>query len=199
MRKKRKQNKLKKTNKKYVIENTNVLILLVILAGLIGYYAIVNPTLNYLDKQRFVRAEGFIDEQIDENIRPVQKSFRTETDNSCYYTSVKMGTGTLICNVDKLMYFESDDREDLTKVIEEVAESFGENFRFSHEGKVESIAELAEVDDPPDVSHVIGNNMKDFGCSTSYSLTYEVNSKATLEIWIGCSDTARTEHFSVVK
>ena len=160
-------------------------------AGILGYALILNPALNYFDKQRFVRAEAHLQELSEEINQAVNASSATHTQNSCRYSSAKFDEGTLSCGVEIEKMFNANSADRAIEHIETVSRLSNTRVISSQDLLSDSTAENEEL---LDSFQSIAYDKDNMSCSVEY-LFAEPNLTMTLS----CVSSARSEHFDIVE
>lgn len=153
------------------------------LLAFLGWLLLANPILNQLDKQRFLEAEKFIQELYETEIRPIAEPSSAESDNSCRYTSTKLGTGTLFCETKLKIVFNEASAEDAKDILVAVENNIIDNVStdFVRENYVSGLVE----------------NKHNLSCISNAQYVSEVGPIKKTEVIISCSAEARAEHFQL--
>lgn len=177
---------------KKILQTVVVVTLLVFL----GWLLLANPILNQLDKQRFLEAEEFIQELYESEIRPIAEPTSVESDNSCRYTSTKLGTGTLFCTTGIKAEYLYTGAGDTLELINQLNTLGADKFRSIHDRDFQEEQDLtAKINQGGAYDIYKGFEYSDMSaCSVAVKKEENAN---VYTVTLNCIDEARAEHFSL--
>jgi hypothetical protein len=163
----------------------------------IGYFLILEPYLDNRDKQKFLDAQAFIEETYQEKILPIAEPDEVTRVEHCGYSGQKYARGNLSCRMSLTSDYSGVDYEDSFDLIEKLSAGLDDPVRGS------------TTNNPIDIDNIRNNSTKKnyrlfqrindtaVSCSISYQYSSRSNISDNLSVTIGCSDSARVEHFPV--
>lgn len=191
---------------KKIIKISGLVSAALLVAFLLGYFAVYRPLAIREEKKNFLAAEKALDDLQAKIITSVGTPTNSLKKNTCGKQSAKLEEGRLFCTTRTVLLYENTNPEASTALVSEITQVTGGSPLESSGNKFEHFVSVSQHRGEQRASQNIsvGGGL-DCTVQYIYPATYSFENPLTskypenLQVFLSCSDFAHTAHFPLEK
>lgn len=169
-----------------------------VLAGVLLWFLVINPLLIRAEKQRFESASAELEKLANQIQQKIGTPILFGGKNSCGRSNLKLDEGPLICNVKYFLEYNTTSVEQSNQLLSTLGSMYDSPLREGPLAKSTVFTDRAEKS--VQIIYQDIGKLSDFSCVQSYEYYPTGNAKSDgqqVKIVLNCGGPARAEHYPV--